>query len=410
MMLSAYFRKFDYRLWILAGGWVSSAMGFAIALPFLSLYFHSELGISLSGIGIFLGINAVVRSVFQALGGELADRLGRYPLMVTGQIVRSVIFWGMAYAVYMNWGFYPIGGMLVVNSVFGAMFQPAANATVSDLVGVENRTEAYSIVRVAGNFGWAIGPALGGYLSEHSWSLLFIIAGAMTVVSGTIIALFLRGIKRKKLDNDKFRFSDVTALRSQTMLLKYIALIFIMYLVVSQYITPFSLYAVDFIGISKTSLGYLFTINGLMVVLFQMPVTSALKKTRLTIQLALGSIIYAIGFLMVGMTATVIAFAAAMIIITIGELFVSPPALTITANMAPEGRTGRYMGIYGFAVTAGWSLGPLLGCTLLDLFKPHFIYFWCIIGALALIAAMGYYRLTSQIPSELNITPRPNKL
>jgi len=409
MAISAYFRKFDYRLWVLAGGWVASAMGFALAIPFISLYFHSELGISLTGIGVFLGVNAVIRSLFQALGGELADRWGRYHLMVIGQLVRSGIFLLMAISVYLNLGFFAIAGLLIFNSIFGAMFQPAANSTVADLVGVDLRTEAYSIVRVAGNLGWAIGPAIGGYLSEHSWVLLFIIAGGMTLISGSIIAVFLRGIKRIIKSAEKFGIADVSVLKSHLILIKFTSLIFITYLVVSQFITPFSLYAVDFMGISKTHLGYLFTINGLMVVIFQMPTTKALRKFRLTIQMALGAVIYAAGFMLVGLTATFIAFAAAMIIITTAELFVSPPALAITANLAPEGRTGRYMGIYGFAVTAGWSLGPLLGCLLLDYFKPHFVNFWGIIAVLALVAAAGYYFLTKKIPAEMNIRRNSNK-
>ena len=409
MSIPAYFRKFDYRLWILAGGWVASAMGFAIAIPFISLYFHSELGISLTGIGVFLGINAVIRSLFQALGGELADRWGRYHLMVIGQLVRSGIFILMALSVYLDWGFYSIAGLLIFNSIFGAMFQPAANATVADLVGMDMRTEAYSIVRVAGNLGWAVGPAVGGYLSEHSWVLLFIIAGAMTFVSSTIVAVFLRGIRSFRKSNNKFGIPDITVLKSHMVLIKFAALIFITYLVVSQFITPFSLYAVDFIGISKTHLGYLFTINGFMVVLFQMPTTNALRKYRLTIQMALGAVIYAAGFMLIGVTATFIAFAIAMVIITTAELFVSPPALAITANLAPEGRTGRYMGIYGFSVTAGWSLGPLLGCLLLDYFKPYFISYWSMIAFLALVAAGGYYLLTSSIPANLNIRRDSNK-
>jgi len=410
MSLATYIKRFDYRLWILACGWVASAMGFAIAIPFISLYFHSELGMSLTSIGLFLGVNAIIRSLFQALGGELADRLGRYHLMVIGQLARSVIFLAMAVAVYQNRGFYPLGGLLILNSIFGAMFQPAANATVADLVGIENRTEGYSIVRVAGNFGWAIGPAIGGYLSEHSWGLLFIIAGVMTFLSGSIIAILLRGIKSIKKAVVEAAVTGVAAANNRMLLIKYTSLIFIMYLAASQFITPFSLYAVDFVGISKTDLGYLFTLNGLMVVLFQMPTTSALRKTRLTLQMALGSVIYAVGFMLVGLTSTFIAFAAAMVVITTAELFVSPPALAITANMAPKGRIGRYMGIYGFAVTAGWSLGPLLGCILLDYFKPNFINFWSIIGVLALAAALGYYKLTSRIPAAMNIRRETSKL
>jgi MFS family permease len=75
----------------------------------------------------------------------------------------------------------------------------------------------------------------------------------------------------------------------------------------------------------------------------------------------------------------------------------------MAANLAPEGRIGRYMGIYGFAVTAGWSLGPLVGGLLLDWAKPNFIYMWAAMGVLAIVAAIGFCSLEAHIPKELNI-------
>jgi MFS family permease len=70
--------------------------------------------------------------------------------------------------------------------------------------------------------------------------------------------------------------------------------------------------------------------------------------------------------------------------------------------LAPPGRTGRYMGIYGFAVTIGWSFGPAVGGALLDIAKPHFVYTWSTISLFAVMAAIGFGWLTHQIPPELN--------
>ncbi len=39
-----YVRQFDLSLWILSIGWFNSSLGFAISLPFISIYFHSEFG------------------------------------------------------------------------------------------------------------------------------------------------------------------------------------------------------------------------------------------------------------------------------------------------------------------------------------------------------------------------------
>jgi MFS family permease len=405
----SFLRKFDHRLWILAGGWVASSFGFSLALPFISLYFHSDLGLSLTAIGLYFGISALIRAVFQAYGGELADKLGRYSLMVASQLIRSVTFLFIAYAVAHHWGFYPVAGLLIFNSIFGALFQPAANATVADLVGREERTEAYAIVRVAGNLGWALGPAVGGFLAVNSYGVLFIFSSIMTFVSGLVVAFFLRGVGYMGTVQDKFRLRDILYLKGSELILKHAGLIFVLYLVVAQLIAPFSLYAVDLVGISKTQLGLLFSLNGMMVTFLQIPTTRILRKVKLTTQLSIGAAIYAVGYFSVGLVSTFAFFIVAFAVITMGENFISPPALSITANLAPQGRTGRYMGIYGFSVTAGWSLGPLLGGILLDWFKPHFVYSWGVIALIAVLSSIGFRMLTAKIPSQLNLSREFNK-
>ncbi len=397
-----FLRKYDYRLWILSLGWFSSAVGFAVSIPFIAIYFHSELGVSLTRIGIFFGVAAIIRAFVQAIGGELSDRIGRYRLMVLAQIIRSFVFLATAYAIYYQWGFYSIGSLLILNSIFGALFQPAANATVADLVDKGNRTEAYAIVRASANLGWALGPAIGGFLAEYSYAVLFIMSGCMTLLSGCIIGIYLKGLELHSTNDGAFKFKDIFSYRGNEQIFHFSLLILVLYLVIAQLMAPLSVYSVDLIGISKSQLGFLYTLNGLMVAVLQIPMTRLLRPLRLTTQLMLGSAIYALGYFMVGLSTAFSPFILAIVIITIGENMVSPPMLSITANLAPEGRIGRYMGIYGFAVTAGWSLGPLLGGTLLDWAAPQYIYAWSTISLVAIVASVGFLRMARMIPPELN--------
>jgi len=395
----AFIRRFDHRLWILAGGWVASAVGFSLAIPFMALYFHDKLGLSLTFIGLYFGVAAVVRAITQAMGGELSDKVGRYWLMVLAQLFRTFSFLGLAAAIYYSLGFWVIGALVILNSIFGAIFQPVANATVADLTGKADRAEGYAIVRVAGNFGWALGPAVGGYLAEGSYAILFIISGCMTLISSSIIALFLKGIKSTSKNNEEpFKFRDILSIRKDRLFFRHTVLLFFLYLAFAQVIAPFSLYVVDLVGLSKSQLGILFTLNGLLVAILQIPVTRMLKPLRLTIQMALGLLILSTAFVIVGFAGTFIVFLITMVIMTLGEVFHSPPALSLTANLAPEGRTGRYMGIYGFAVVAGWSMGPMLGGTLLDMTAPHYSIMWIIIAGLALATGTGYYLLSRRMP------------
>ncbi len=399
---TSFVRQFDNSLWILSAGWFVSAAGFAISIPFIAIYFHAELGLSMSEIGLFFGALAVVRSIFQAVGGEVSDRMERITLAVYSQIFRAAAFAVLAVSIYRDWGFWPVAAALAVNAMFGAVFQPVANAMVSDIVPADKRLDGYAITRSAGNLGWAVGPAVGGFFAGYSYGILFVFSSAATLVSGLVFLFFLKPVKTIRTQ-EKFKFSDLVAIRKDSYLARHSLLIFALYLVVAQLMAPFSVYTVEIVKISEHQLGLLYTLNGLMVVLLQIPVTRLLAKYKLTSQLAAGAFLYAIGYGMVGLLVGFEYFIIAIIIVTLGEIIMSPPSLTLTSRLAPDGRMGRYMGIFGFFVASGWSFGPLYGGVILDHFGSHAAVAWALIASLAILAGFGYMLFTRVLPDRFNI-------
>ena len=403
-MLSAplnYIRQFEKNLWILCFGWFVSALGFAVSIPFIAIYFHSTLGLSMSQIGYFFGALAIIRSLFQGLGGEISDRMDRRQLMIFSQLARVVAFGGMALSIASEWGFWPISGFLFVASAAGAVFQPTANAMVSDILPNHKRLDGYAITRAAGNLGWAVGPALGGFLAAESYSLLFVISSIVTLGSTVVFSFWLKSPATVR-NTDRFRLRDMIAIRDDKYLAKHCALIFCLYLVVAQLMAPFSVYAVDMVKISETQLGYLYTINGLLVVILQIPVTRLTSGFRLTTLLGMGSFIYALGYGSLGLFQGFWSFAVAMTVITVGEITMSPPSLALTSRLAPEGRMGRYMGIYGLFVASGWSFGPLYGGLILDHLSHSFILAWTAIASLAIVSGIGYFMFRRSLPATVD--------
>ena len=64
------------------------------------------------------------------------------------------------------------------------------DAMVADLTRPEQRTEAYSVLRISSNLGWATGPAIGGFLAGVSYLLSFgLAAGACFIFF--VLTLFL---------------------------------------------------------------------------------------------------------------------------------------------------------------------------------------------------------------------------
>lgn len=393
-------RQYDRNLWALSLGWFVSAIGFSASMPFISIYFHSSFGMSMTEIGLFFGVMAVVRSLFQVIGGEVSDRVQRRTMMIWSQAARGFAFLLLAATIYFDQGFWAVAVALFIATVFGSIFYPVANAMVSDILPAEKRLEGYAITRAAGNLGWAAGPAIGGFLATSSYGLLFLISGAATIASAVVFLTLMRSV-RTSIVEDRFRMSDLLKIKDDPLLTRHSILIFLMYLVVSQLIVPFSVYSVEYAGISKNQLGYLYTLNGLLVVALQIPITRFLSRYSLAAQLALGGFIYAIGYAMMGPLASFEWFAIAIVVVSIGEMAMSPPSLTLTAQLAPPGRMGRYMGVYGFFVASGWSFGPLFGGSILDWFSGSPTLAWGLISMLAAISGIGYIVYRKQFAERL---------
>jgi MFS family permease len=148
-------------------------------------------------------------------------------------------------------------------------------------------------------------------------------------------------------------------------------------------------------GISEQGFGYILSLNAAMVVLFQFPITRWVSKYRPLMVMAAGTLLYAIGFAMYGFVSIYLFFLFAMVIITIGEMFVSPVGQAIVARLAPEDMRGRYMAIFGFSWVLPMAIGPLLAGIVMDNLDPDWVWYGA--GILGVVAAGAYYMLELQV-------------
>jgi len=254
----------------------------------------------MSVVGAVFGIASLGRAVFGVIGGEVSDRIGRVKVMGTAQLLRGVSFLIVTWIIFKNGGFLPIALLVVFSSILGGFFQPVAHAMVADVVGKEKRVEGYSIVRIGGNLGWAIGPAIGGFVSAVSYSLLFLIAALVTFLSAFLILAFLKETVTKGVDLPRFRFQDLLEIRKDRHFFIYCSISLVLFIVVAQLVATLSVYSVDWVGISKNQMGILYTLNGLIVVFFQFPMSKFIRKYNLSRVLFYGSLIYMLGYSSVG--------------------------------------------------------------------------------------------------------------
>jgi predicted MFS family arabinose efflux permease len=268
--------------------------------------------------------------------------------------------------------------------------RPVISAMVADCTSKERLIEAYGIIRIGANIGWAAGPAIGGYLATflpYAW--LFGIPALTCVIVFLIVFFFIRESPYELSKRVSFRSMLPTA--DDRPFLVFVVLSLLVFIVAGQMSSTLSIFAVDRVGFSTAQYGLLLTLNGLIVIFFQYPMTLALRRLAKFRALILGSLLYGFGYLSLGWITQFGWALGAMAIITTGEIISSPVQLSVIGELCPRDQRGRYMGLFGLSETIGIATGPLLGGILLDAFPADLRLVWAPIASIAFVAAMGYY-------------------
>ncbi len=409
----------DRRLLNLFVGRVIASIGFSIVIPFLSLYLHGTRGIPMSAVGGVFFIAALAGAVGQIVGGELSDRRGRKFVLVSSQLIRAVAFFGLGFAVIARAPFAVFVLLTSMSGFAGRMFEPPSGAMVADIAEGPRRAEYYGVIRIGGNLGWALGPALGGFLAALSYSTLFLIAACVLLLGAALMARMVeetspRHRARARASEPppvsapvaevgpatsvgRYRFQDIVETLRDKVFFRYCLVSLVLYTVTSQLISTLSVYAVEWAGLSKIDLGFLYALNGLMVVFLQFPAVRLTASMRLTSALTLGAVLFGIGYGMMGLGSGLPLLSAAMFVTTLGEIVATPPSLSLVANFSGESTRGRYMGIFGLFNSFGWSMGPLVGGVLLDVTRGRPMVLWGTITGIAFLAAAGFLDVRRRI-------------
>ncbi len=75
-------------------------------------------------------------------------------------------------------------------------FRPALFASVVQVTTPAVRTRSLALLRMAVNLGMSAGPAVGGFLAVHDWTLLFVADALTCWAAAVVLLLTLRHVGR----------------------------------------------------------------------------------------------------------------------------------------------------------------------------------------------------------------------
>jgi MFS family permease len=388
--------EYPRQFWLLVSSRFIDQLGGALIFPFLTLYITQKFSVGMTEVGVIFGIVAVSGFVGNVIGGALTDRLGRKGMVIFGLLTSAFVNLMVAFVNTINLVY--VGALFM--GLFGNASGPATQAMVADLLPEKKRAQGFGILRVVFNLAVTIGPAIGGFLATRSYLLLFVCDAVSSTITAIIVALAIRetmpepteGATEETMAQTFGGYFDV--LRNISFIL-FVGAYVLLSLVYIQMNTTLGVYLRDAHGVPEQGFGYILSMNAAMVVLFQFAITRRIAKYRPLIIMAVGTLLYAIGFGMYGFVSTYPLFAAAMVVITIGEMLVAPNSQALAARFAPEAMRGRYMAIFGISGAIPFAVGPLLAGMIMDTTDPRWL--WYAAGLVGLVAATAFALLQRRV-------------
>ena len=367
-------------------------LGGFLLYPFFALYITQRFGVDMISVGLLFTVFSAGNIIGSMVGGALADKYGRRVMIILGLVISGIgsIFMGLVDDLNV---FFILAACL---GLFGNIGGPARQAMVVDLLPSEKQAEGFGIMRIFMNLAATAGPILGGFLATQSYMWLFLSDAVSSLLTAVIVFVVIPETKPEKPEN-KQEESVISIIIGYKEVLKdgvFMLFLFvsaIMVMVYMQMNSTLSVFLWEVHNFPLQSFGLLLSMNALMVVVLQFWITKRISKYAPMKVMAIGALFYVVGFGMYGFISAVFLFFIAMIIITIGEMIVTPIQQTAVASFAPDDKRGRYMAMYGFS----WGVPNLFGVLVAGLIMvnigPNWV--WYIAGILSLISVVGFWSL-----------------
>lgn len=358
----------------------------------MAIYFTQIMKIPTIEVGVIFTLLSGTSVVFSLVGGALADYFGRRKTLLIGSLGGFFIYLLISALISTGKPDIFIISAFVLSSFSGSLVFPSASALVSDVTPDESRFQAYSIYRIMANVGWAIGPLIGSYIYDTGVEYVFLFVAIASIIQFAIVIGLVSesAIPHRWTENRKGTKFNLLSFD------KYLILFgmgtFLITIVASQFSVTLPTYSVIHVGIRTSQLGYIYALNGVVVVIGQYPMTLIMRRFSDITTMSLGSVLYSIGYLVVGFAGTLYMLMLAMVVITAGENLTSPGINTIVSKIAPADKTARYMGFIGMLNSTGRALGPSIGTFMLSIYAYDGPSTW---GSIASFGIAAFFILTA---------------
>lgn len=320
---------------------------------------------SLYGIGSVLG---------SYLGGWLTDRYSYFNIMIGSLLISGFILLFLLVIKSMI----GIAAVIFLYALTADVFRPANSKAIAVYSDSKNRTRSVSLVRLAVNLGFTVGPAVGGFVALYlGYNWLFVIDALTTMGAAALLYFYL---PRKLMetvpanpailkDSSTSAYRDLIYLTFIFFVALYGTCFFQIFASIPQYFSKVCHY-------DEGTIGLLLALNGFLVVLIEMPLMLKLEhKSKIFPFIKVGALMLPLSFLILffgkGMMVWAIVYT---VVITFSEILAMPFMMNFALSRSHAERQGQYSALYSISYGIANIAAPLLGLGIANRFGFDAMY------------------------------------
>ncbi|MGH9679843.1 MAG: MFS transporter, partial [Candidatus Acidiferrales bacterium] len=386
---------FEPAFWVANISEIFERLAYYGAFSSLANYLHETLRIPTEQTGSLAGLFGGAVWFLAILGGAAADRLGfRRALSLAYLILGCAYFLlgslGAAWMAPVR-AAVPLLGLvaflLVLPALGVAMVKPSVVGTTARASSETVRSIGYSIYYTLVNIGGAAGPYVASWAHRRMGvENVFRVSAASVLLMFLAVLIFFREPRRSgEIQTASLRdaashlFTVMTNPRFMIFLL-----IFSGYWIVfwQQYII-LPIYIHGYID-PHADVELILITDATTVICFQFLMTYLTQKIPAFRAITLGTLVSALGWLIVAFHPAVWAVVASLFVVALGEIVLSPRYYEYISRLAPPGQQGTYMGFAFLPIGIGSLAGGWLGGHLMHhygevLHRPAHVW-WAVTG------------------------------
>jgi MFS family permease len=382
--------------------------------PMLMPIYLTELGASITQVGLIFTLTSVVVLILQIFGGWVSDSIGRLRSIAIGSV--GGIFGFVAVLLAPTWQ-WMLAALCVLQFPY-ALVGPSFGAFIAENSTTENRGKVYGITDTIFQITGVIGPPVGGLLvGRYGFKMMFLVSGSLYALAA-ILRIWMATTVRTTTEANPRKLSTSSLKTSvKTMFGMILGGGVLTWIFVTDGVrdTAFRLsgelqplYLEQVAGISVEQIGILGSIFSIAMMFTPILSGKMVDKYGERVPISLGFLLVFFAFMIFLQVGNFVGFAITWIVFGIGVGLLSPAYQSLISKVVPQKMLGTFSGLFRSSLGLISLPAPYIGARLWETFSPKVPFVITSIAALITIIPTWLFFKVPDEPPDLDPAPETN--